>query len=122
MLQYSGDGIVGAFTGQFISTTMYAPTLLAATGNIGVFALVYVTRFPKHIIYKLKQFFSSAATPPNAIAYGSGKISVMDMIKSGFFANIIGVTIVNVMLNTWAVYYFDLNNDDYKTTWAKCTS
>merc|ERR1711935_363816 len=67
-------------------------------------------------------FMLPAATPPNAIAYGSGKISVMDMIKSGFFANIIGVTIVNVMLNTWAVYYFDLNNDDYKTTWAKCTS
>ena len=63
-----------------------------------------------------------AATPPNAIAYGSGKISVMDMIKSGVFANIIGIVMVNAMLNTWAVYYFDLNNDDYKTTWAKCTS
>ena len=44
------------------------------------------------------------------------------MIKSGVFANIIGIAIVNVMLNTWAVYYFDLNNDDYKTSWAKCSA
>ena len=43
------------------------------------------------------------------------------MIKSGAFANIIGIVMINVMLNTWAVYYFDLKSDDYKTSWAPCT-
>ena len=55
-----------------------------------------------------------AATPPNAIAYGSGKITVLDMIKSGVVANLIGIFVVNAMLNSWGVYYFDLNSQDFK--------
>ena len=55
-----------------------------------------------------------AATPPNAIAYGSGKITVLDMIKSGVVANLIGILVVNAMLNSWGVYYFDLNSQDFK--------
>ena len=55
-----------------------------------------------------------AATPPNAIAYGSGKITVLDMIKSGVVANLIGIFVVNAMLNSWGVYYFELNSQDFK--------
>jgi sodium-dependent dicarboxylate transporter 2/3/5 len=34
------------------------------------------------------------ATPPNAIVYGSGKITIGNMIKAGFFLNLIGILII----------------------------
>ena len=55
-----------------------------------------------------------ASTPTNAVAYGSGKIKVSDLIKSGLVANIIGIGICNAILNTWGVFYFDLKGEDFK--------
>ena len=59
-------------------------------------------------------FMLPAATPANAVAYGTGKLTVFDMVKSGAMANIIGILLVNIMLNTWGVYYWDLNSQDFR--------
>ena len=69
---------------------------------------------PFNFFYCQTLILKLAATPPNAIAYGSGKITVLDMIKSGVVANLIGIFVVNAMLNSWGVYYFDLNSQDFK--------
>jgi len=42
------------------------------------------------------------------------------MIKSGVFANIIGIAIINIMLATWGNYYFDFGSEEYKV-WANDT-
>ena len=39
------------------------------------------------------------------------------MIKSGVMANILGILVVNTLLNTWGEYYFDFSNDDFQD-WA----
>ena len=39
-------------------------------------------------------FMLPVATPPNAVIFGSGKISIKNMIKAGFILNIIGVFLV----------------------------
>ena len=61
-----------------------------------------------------------AATPPNAIAFGSGKLTVFDMIKSGVVANLLGILTINLMMAGWGNWYFDLSNDSYKE-WASDT-
>lgn len=45
-------------------------------------------------------FMLPVATPPNAIAYGSGYIRIGDMVKAGIWLNVIGIVLitVNVML------------------------
>ena len=51
LFKYGGDGIVGAFTCQFITTFVYASALLASTGNIGMFIVVHVTRLITYCSY-----------------------------------------------------------------------
>ncbi len=41
-------------------------------------------------------FMLPVATPPNAIAYGSGYIRIADMIKTGFWLNILGSLLITI--------------------------
>ena len=58
------------------------------------------------------------ATPPNAIAFGYGHIQVIDMVKCGIVLNILGVIIVNVLINTYGYPIWDL---DTFPDWANIT-
>lgn len=42
-------------------------------------------------------FMLPVATPPNAIVFGSGKVTIPDMIKSGFALNVMGVIIITTL-------------------------
>jgi sodium-dependent dicarboxylate transporter 2/3/5 len=42
-------------------------------------------------------FMLPVATPPNAIVYGSGKITIANMIKAGFILNLIGILIISLV-------------------------
>ena len=42
-------------------------------------------------------FMLPVATPPNAIVYGSGKITITNMIKAGFILNLIGILIISLV-------------------------
>ena len=55
-------------------------------------------------------FMLPVATPPNAVLFGSGYLKIEDMVKKGFWMNII-----SIILLTLVVYYvlplvWDLNN------------
>ena len=81
------------------------------------------SEFFEDFVYKNLLFFLfsiKAATPPNAIAFGSGKLTVFDMIKSGVVANLLGILTINLMMAGWGNWYFDLSNDSYKE-WASDT-
>lgn len=42
-------------------------------------------------------FMMPVATPPNAIVFGSGRVKIGDMVKAGFFINIIGVIVISLL-------------------------
>ena len=53
-------------------------------------------------------FMLPVATPPNAIAYGSGYVSIPMMIKGGIGLNLIGLVLITAVTMTLAVWVFGI--------------
>ncbi|MEW1978123.1 DASS family sodium-coupled anion symporter [Kocuria palustris] len=53
-------------------------------------------------------FMLPVATPPNAIAYGSGYVSIPQMIKGGIWLNLIGLVLITAVTMTLAVWVFGI--------------
>ena len=53
-------------------------------------------------------FMLPVATPPNAIAYGSGYVTIGQMVKGGVWLNVIAVVLISVASMTLLVWVFGL--------------
>lgn len=53
-------------------------------------------------------FMLPVATPPNAIAFSTGYVSIRDMIKAGFWLDIISIVIVAIATYTLGVAVFEI--------------
>ena len=53
-------------------------------------------------------FMLPVATPPNAIAYGSGYVTIGQMVKGGVWLNIIAVVLISIASMTLLVWVFGL--------------
>ncbi|XP_068456624.1 solute carrier family 13 member 2 [Clinocottus analis] len=98
------------------TTTLFLPILASMAVAIKIHPL-YVM-IPCTIAASLA-FMLPVATPPNAIAFSFGKLKVMDMVKTGFVLNVIGILTVNLGINTWGKTIFDLDTIPY---WVNYTN
>lgn len=63
-------------------------------------------------------FMFPIATPPNAIVFGTGKLKMIDMIKTGFLINIFAVVIITAVTIIWGTIIFDIDPNIFPE-WAK---
>ncbi len=63
-------------------------------------------------------FMMPVGTPPNAIVFGSGRITLPQMAKAGFLLNLIMVPVIIIMLLLLGPLVFDLRFDTLPV-WAK---
>ena len=54
-------------------------------------------------------FMMPVATPPNAIVFASGKLHIMDMIKTGFILNILAILLITLLVIFVAPFVFDID-------------
>ena len=63
-------------------------------------------------------FMLPVATPPNAIVFGSKRITVIDMARTGLVLNLIGIILVSVITYYLGTYIFDISEGVFPN-WAR---
>ncbi|XP_067930162.1 solute carrier family 13 member 2-like [Watersipora subatra] len=58
-------------------------------------------------------FMLPVATPPNALVFATGVLSIKDMAKAGFALNIIGICVATLATMTWGSALFHLDKFTY---------
>ena len=96
------------FLTELTSNLATTATLLPVMGAIAVQAGVPIIVLTVPITIAAScAFMLPVATPPNAIVFATGKISIPQMIKAGILLNIIGVIIVSLAHTTLAPILLD---------------
>ncbi len=54
-------------------------------------------------------FMLPVATPPNAIVFGTNRIRVKDMVKTGFLLSVTGIVIASLVMYFWGVLVFGID-------------
>lgn len=82
-----------------IATTATLVPILAASSQ--VFGLEAVTVIVATAFSASCAFMLPVATPPNAIVYGSGKVSAREMARTGFGLNVIAIVLIALFMRFW---------------------
>ncbi len=78
--------------------TMMLPVLAAAAPTLGVHP--YLLMIPATFAASLA-FMMPVGTPPNAIVFGSGYLTIPQMAKTGFILNLLGALWITFMTLAW---------------------
>lgn len=105
-------------TSNTATAAMVMPILSAVAIGLGQNPLLLIV--PAAIAASCA-FMLPVATPPNAIVFGSGYVSIPQMAKSGFGLNLIGIVLVVVTTYVLVLPLFDVVLNEIPT-WAQTVS
>ena len=85
-------------TSNTATTTTLIPVLAAAAVALGLdpFALIIVTALAASCA-----FMMPVATPPNAIVFSSGRVSIPEMARAGLVINIVAIIVITLGALLW---------------------
>ena len=93
-------------TSNTATTTMMLPILAATAHVLKINPLLLM--LPATMSASCA-FMLPIGTPPNAIVFASGKVGLMQMGKTGFLLNLIGVAFITAFVYFWVVPVFDIS-------------
>ena len=93
---------------------MLLPVLAGISIHVNINPLLFM--LPATISASMA-FMLPVATPPNAIVFGSNKITVMQMARTGFVLNMLGVIIITLITYFWGSWVFGIDMS-VMPTWA----
>ena len=80
-------------TSNVATTSMLLPVLAVAAGPLGV---PPATLMVPATLAATCAFMLPVATPPNAVVFGSGYLTIPDMVKAGFRMNVISIVLITL--------------------------
>ena len=88
------------FLTELTSNTATTSTFLPIAASIAIATSVSPLNIAIPLVLASSlAFMLPVATPPNAIVYGSGRLTIANMIKAGFILNIIGIILITTAHN-----------------------
>ena len=102
-------------TSNTATTEMILPILAGLAMTIKINPLLLM--IPATLAASLA-FMLPVATPPNAIVFGTGHLRIKDIVRTGFFLNIIGIIVATLLTYFWGSEVFDIVMGDFPE-WAK---
>ncbi len=95
-------------TSNTATTEMLLPVLAGLSVAVDINPLLFM--LPATISASMA-FMLPVATPPNAIVFGSNRITVMQMARTGLVLNIIGAIVITLFTYYWgsSIFHIDLN-------------
>lgn len=93
-------------TSNVASTEMILPILAGLAVSIQINPLLLM--IPATLAASLA-FMLPVATPPNAIIFGTGRLHIKDMVKTGFLLNLVGVVVTTIVTYFWGTLVFKID-------------
>lgn len=93
-------------TSNVASTEMILPILAGLATTIKINPLLLM--IPATLAASLA-FMLPVATPPNAIIFGTNRIRVKDMLRTGFLLNLAGIVIATLIMYFWGTVVFEID-------------
>jgi len=81
-------------TSNTATTTTFLPVIAALALEIGQPPLMLI--IPATLAASCA-FMFPVATPPNAIVFGSGQVNIANMVRAGFWINLLGVGVLTLL-------------------------
>jgi sodium-dependent dicarboxylate transporter 2/3/5 len=100
---FLGVAVVVVALGEFASNTAIAAMMMPLAAALATAVgqppavLMLVTGFAASLGFALP-----VATPPNAIAFGTGRVAMRDMVRAGLVLDMVGVVVVALVLSLLA--------------------
>ncbi len=94
LLVTTGVMFLTELTSNAATTASLVPVLAAIAPGLGIHP--YLLIIPATLAASCA-FMLPVATPPNAIVFGSGLITIPQMVRTGFFLNLVGIVIITLM-------------------------
>ncbi len=97
------------FLTELMSNTATAATFLPVAGGVamGIGVDPMLLTIPVALAATCA-FMLPVATPPNAIAFGSGYVTIGQMVRGGLWLNLIGIVLITITVMTLAVWVFSI--------------
>jgi len=102
-------------TSNTATVETFLPVLAGLAMSIEINPLLFM--LPATIAGSLA-FMLPVATPPNAIVFGTNRLKIIDMTRTGFFLNIVGIIIVTLATYYLGTFIFNIQLDTLPV-WAK---
>ena len=106
------------FTSNTATTEMMLPIIGGLANEIQVNPLLIM--IPVTLAASMA-FMLPIATPPNAIIFGTKKLKMLEMMKTGFLINIVAIIVITVITITWGTIVFDIDTTVFPE-WATQTA
>jgi sodium-dependent dicarboxylate transporter 2/3/5 len=93
-------------TSNTATAAAFLPIVAGAAGGLDLSPLVFVV--PAALAASCA-FMMPVATPPNAIVFGSGHITIVQMVRAGIWLNLIGAILVTLTVYTLAAWVLGIS-------------